>query len=120
MKPTIFGREPVVIAALLATVLQFANTVWFHWSDTQTADVNAVIAIALGLAAAGLVSVDRALPFLAGLAQAVITLALAFGAHWSQGAILAFMAVVNGALAFFGVRPQVTASAPAPVAARTV
>lgn len=64
----------------------------------------------LGAVAAGLVSVGRALPFLAGINQAVIDVALAFCAHWSQGSILAFMAVVNGALAFFGVRPQVTAS----------
>lgn len=106
----IFGREPAVIAALIATVLQYVNTVWLHWSDGQTAVINAAISLVLGAVAAGLVSVDRLLPFLAGIAQAVIDVALAFGAHWSQGSILAFMAVVNGALAFFGVRPQVVAS----------
>lgn len=108
--PKILGRDPVVIAALVATMLQFVNTVWLHWSDAQTADVNAVIALVLGAAAAALVSVDKALPFLAGVAQAVIDLGLAFGAHWSQGSILAFMAVVNAVLAFIGVRPHVTAS----------
>jgi hypothetical protein len=108
--PKIFGREPAVIAALLATVLMYVNTVWLHWSDGQTAAVNAVISLVLGAVAAALVSVDKALPFLAGIAQAAIDLGLAFGAHWSQGSILAFMAVVNGVLAFFGVRPAVTAS----------
>lgn len=108
--PKILGREPAVIAALLATVLMYVNTVWLHWSDGQTAAVNAVIALVLGAVAAALVSVDKALPFLASIAQAVVDLALAFGAHWSQGSILAFMAVVNGALAFFGVRPAVVAS----------
>jgi len=110
--PKILGREPAVIAALLATILMYANTVWLHWSDGQTAAVNAVIALVLGALAAALVSVDRALPFLASIAQGVIDLALAFGAHWSQGSILAFMAAVNAALAFFGVRPHVVASVP--------
>jgi hypothetical protein len=108
--PKILGREPAVIAALAATVLMYVNTVWLHWSDGQTAAVNAVISLVLGAVTAALVSVDKALPFLAGIAQAVIDLALAFGVHWSQGSILAFMAAVNAVLAFFGVRPQVTAS----------
>lgn len=111
--PRIFGREPAVIAALAATVLMYINTVWLHWSDGQTAAVNAVIALVLGAAAAAFISVDRALPLLAGVAQAVIDVSLAFGAHWSQGSILAFMAAVNAVLAFFGVRPAVTASVPA-------
>jgi hypothetical protein len=110
--PKIFGREPAVIAALIATVLMYVNTVWLHWSDGQTAAVNAVIALALGAVAAAFVSVDKALPFLAGIAQAVVDLALAFGAHWSQGSILAFMAAVNAFLAFVGVRPHVVASVP--------
>jgi hypothetical protein len=108
--PKIFGREPAVIAALVATVLQYVNTVWLHWSDHQTAVINAAVAVVLGAVAAALVSVDKALPLLAGVTQAIIDVALAFGAHWSQGSILAFMAVVNGVLTFFGVRPQVTAS----------
>jgi hypothetical protein len=110
--PKIFGREPAVIAALAATLLQYLNTVVFHFSDGQTAAVNAVIALVLGAAAAAFISVDKALPFLAGIAQAVIDLALAFGVHWSQGSILAFMAAANAFLAFVGVRPHVVASVP--------
>ena len=106
----VFGRDPVVYTTLIAAILQYANLVWLHWSDHQTAVVNGAISIVLGAVAVAFVSVDRLLPLLSGVAQAVIDVALAFGAHWSQGAITAFMAVLAAALAFFGVRPQVVAS----------
>lgn len=106
----IFGREPVVYTTLIAAILMYANTVWLHWSGHQTAVVNGAIVILFGAVAAALVSVDRLLPLLSGVAQAVVDVALAFGAHWSQGSIAAFMAVLAAALAFLGVRPHVVAS----------
>jgi hypothetical protein len=105
----IFGREPAVLMTLIAAALQLANTFWFHWSDDQTAAINAAIAILLGAVAAALTAVDQLLPLLAGIAQALITVAVAFGFDWSQDKVTAVMAIVAAFVAFFGVRPAVTA-----------
>lgn len=106
----IFGREPVVITTLLSSILQLVNMFWLHWSDNQTAVVNGAIAVVLGAVATGLVSTDRLLPLLTGVAQAILNVGLAFGLPWSADKVGAVLAVVTAFVAIWGVRPQVTAS----------
>jgi hypothetical protein len=104
----IFGRDPVVIAALLSAVLQMLNMFWLHWTSDQTAAVNAVISIILAAIAAAFVSVDAVLPLLVGVTQAVVNVGLVFGLHWSADQVGSITAVVTAVVAIWGVRPQVT------------
>jgi hypothetical protein len=106
----ILGRDPVVISTLLAAVLQMLNMFWLHLSDNETAVVNGAIAIVLGAIATALVSMDRLLPLLAGVAQAILNVGLVFGLPWSANEVGSVLAVVAAVVAFIGVRPQVTAS----------
>jgi predicted outer membrane lipoprotein len=108
----IFGREPVVIATLLASALQLINALWLHWDNEQTAAINAAIAVVLGAVAAALVSVDKLLPLLAGVAQALITVGAVFGYHLSADATAGLMALISALIAFLGVRPHVSAKVP--------
>jgi formate hydrogenlyase subunit 3/multisubunit Na+/H+ antiporter MnhD subunit len=104
----ILGREPVVITTLLATLLQLLNAFVLHWTDDRTAAINAAIAVILAALATALTSVDRALPLLSGVAQALLTVGATFGFHLSADKTTALMAVIAAFLAFRGVRPQVT------------
>lgn len=105
----LFGRDPVVIAALLSAALQAINMFWLHWSTDQTAAVNAAISVVLMAVAAAFVSVDALLPLLTGVAQALVNVVLVFGVHWSADQVGAVTALVTAFVAVFGVRPQVTA-----------
>src|SRR5437879_8172957 len=95
----IFGRDPVVIAALLSTVFQSVNMFWLHLTSDQTAAVNAVIAVAMTALAAAFVSVDALLPLLTGVAQAVANLVLVLGLHVSADAVGSIVAIVATAVA---------------------
>lgn len=105
----LFGRDPVVIAALLSAALQAMNMFWLHWTDTQTAAVNAAISVVLAAVAAAFVSVDALLPLLTGVTQALVNVVLVFGVHWSADQVGAITALITAAVAIVGVRPQVTA-----------
>jgi hypothetical protein len=105
----LFGRDPVVIAALLSAVLQALNMFWLHWSSDQTAAINAAISVVLGALAAAFVSVDALLPLLTGVAQAVVNVVLVFGVHWSADQVGSITALVTAFVAIVAVRPQVTA-----------
>lgn len=106
-----FRRDPVVILALLTGLLQVLSAIVFRWSDEQTGALNAALALAVGLVAAGVVSLDKAVPLVAGLAQALFAVGMAYGFELdpvAQSAIMALIAAVTGAF----VRTQVTVSAP--------
>jgi hypothetical protein len=105
----IFGRDPVVIAALLSAALQAINMFWLHWTSGQTAAVNAAISVVLMGVAAAFVSVDALLPLLTGVAQALVNVVLVFGVHWSADQVGSITAFVTALVAIWGVRPQVTA-----------
>ena len=105
----IFGRDPVVIAALLSTVFQAVNMFWLHLTTDQTVAVNAVISVAMAAVAAAFVSVDALLPLLTGVAQAAANLVLVLGVHVSADAVGSVVAIVTAVVAIWGVRPQVTA-----------
>ena len=105
----LFGRDPVVIATLLSAALQMLNMFWLHWTNDQTAAVNAAVSVVLAAIAAAYVSIDALLPLLTGVAQALVNVGLVFGLHWSADQVGSIAALVTAFVAIFAVRPQVTA-----------
>ena len=105
----IFGRDPVVILGFVSAGIQMLVAFGLHWSNDQTATVNAGAAALLGLITAAVVARDQILPAVVGLIQAALTIGLAFGLDWSADQVAMVMAFVAAGAALFGVRPQVTA-----------
>lgn len=114
----IFGREPIKLLALLAGIIEILSVTVVHFTDAQQAGVNAVVTIVVGLVGAWSVSAEKALPFISGLVQAVLTTAVAFGLHLPADANAAIMAFVAAAMGMW-VRTQVVAPAvPSPAGRR--
>jgi len=108
----IFGREPAVIMAFIASAIAVFSSFIFPLSDTQQGVLNAADVALFGLITATLVAHEKLLPAITGLAKAVVAVAISFGLHWSpeqQGLVLTLVAT---AAALLGVRPQVVASVP--------
>lgn len=108
----VFGREPAVIMAFIASAIAVFSSFIFPLSDTQQGVLNAADYAIFGFITAALVAKEKLLPATTGLAKALIAVALAFGLHWTpeqQGLVLSLVAT---AAALLGVRPQVVASVP--------
>jgi hypothetical protein len=110
---TIFGREPAVVWSFAAILTQ-ALLMLAPWSDEVHGAVNAAVLAAAGLLTAAWVSVDAALPAVAGLIKATFALVLAFGVQAPEKYQVAALAVVSAVSAFW-VRTQVTARVASPV-----
>lgn len=107
-----FGREPAQWLGLISALVALLSSTLLHLSVTQQGTLNAVAVAVVGLVTAMAVSAEKAAPAVAGLVQAVLACALAFGAHLSpdtQGAIMAFVAAGTA----FWLRTQVVAPVPA-------
>lgn len=111
MTRTIWGREPAVFWSLVATLVQ-ALLLLFPWSDEVHGALNALTLAVAGVLTAGWVSVDAALPLLAGVFKAVLAVVLAFGVHVPDQVQVAILAVVSAVVSLL-VRQQVTAQVPA-------
>lgn len=107
----IWGREPAVFWALVATLLQ-AVLLLFPLSTNVQGAANAAILAVAGFATAAMVSVDAALPALTGLIKAIFALVLALGLHLPDTTQVGILAVVTALGAFF-VRQNVTSKVPA-------
>lgn len=107
----ILGREPAAWAALASVVLQTVGAFWVKFTPQQQAWSNAVVIAVLGLIVAFMAR-DGIIAALAGLVQAVLTLAVGLGLDWSAEKQAIVLSLVTVAVQFF-VRTQVTA----PVAA---
>jgi len=108
----IFGREPAVLMAFIASAIAVFSSFILPLSDTQQGVLNAADVALFGFITAALVAKEKLLPAIMGLVKALIAIAISFGLHWSpeqQGLILSLVA--TGA-ALLGVRPQVVASVP--------
>ena len=103
---SILGREPAVFWNMCASVVM-AVLLLFPWSDEVHGVVNAAVLAVAGFATAAMVSVDAALPALAGVIKAVFAVLLAFGTDVPVSAQVAILAVVS-AVGSFWVRQQVT------------
>jgi hypothetical protein len=104
----IWGREPAVILAFVAALIQGVSGFFFHLTADQQGVLNAVAVAVLGFVTAAAVKGDAWLPAISGLIKAVGALGLAFGAHWSADKQSLVMVLVTAAFAAF-VRTQVVA-----------
>ena len=110
MTGRLLGREPVMtistVVALLIAVLPV-----FGWPAETVGAVAGALVLIGGAVEAALVSVDRALPLLVGVAKAVLAVVAAFGLNIPDNHVAALMAVLTviGGLA---TRAQVSAVQP--------
>jgi hypothetical protein len=112
-----FQREPAVIIALIAGLVQVVSAFIFHWTDEQQGTLNAALGLTAGIVVAAMVSLDKAVPLVGGFVQAVFSVGLAFGWELDPVAQSAVMALVSALVGAF-TRTQVTAGPPAVEAAR--
>lgn len=102
------NREPAVLIALFASLLQLLGAHLFHFSADTQGVIVAVVTAGFGVWTAFHLTQDKILPAILGFAQAAFSLFLAFGADVpavDQANILGFVTVVVGLF----VRTQVTA-----------
>lgn len=101
-------RYPAVILGVISALLQMLVAYGVHWSDNQTAAINAACAAVFGVLTACFLARDQLLPAVLGLGQAAFTLAITFGADLSQTQVTTAMAFVAAVAAAF-THTQVTA-----------
>jgi heme/copper-type cytochrome/quinol oxidase subunit 4 len=104
----IFGREPAVVIAFIATILQVAASLGLNLSTDLQGAIIAVLAALAGAVTAWKVAADKALPLLLGLAQAGFALLLALHFDVKPDVQSAVAATITAAFALF-VRTQVVA-----------
>lgn len=104
----ILGRDPAIFAGLVAAFVQLMSAIVLHWSDVTQGVVNAAVLAVAGFWVAWKVSYEKGLAALAGLAKALMALALAFGAHLTGEQQSSIMLFVTMGVAFW-LRGQVSA-----------
>jgi hypothetical protein len=93
------GREPALMTAFLALLAQGGTVLFMDLSPELQGGVNAVAAAVAGIITSWGVATDKMLPFVLGLVQALLSLAMAFGMHLSpeeQSTLMGFAALVIG------------------------
>jgi len=106
------SRDPAVYLSLFATALRLMAAFWWHVSDDQQAILNAGATAVAAAVVAIWVKRDGQLPAALGVIQALLAIAVGFGAHLSAENQAIIMSFVGTAAAIF-IRTQVVA----PVAA---
>ncbi len=97
----IFGRQPVLVTTFLAVLIQVLSSMVLHWTDNQQALLNAAISAVLGFAAAAAVKLDKALPAVVGVVQAVLSVAIGFGVSISDAQMSMISALVASGVALW-------------------
>jgi uncharacterized membrane protein len=105
----IFGREPAVILAFIAAALKLAAAFGLKVSDDQQGVINTVLSCLVAVALVVVLHQGSLYAALVNLAQAGMSLFLAFGLELSGERQALIMASLAALLAVFGVRPQVQA-----------
>lgn len=106
------SREPALYLTLVATAVRLVAAFWINLSGEQQAVLNAAATAVAGLVVALWVRRDGQVAALLGVVQAVLALAVGFGADLSAEAQAVIMSFVGAAVAMF-VRTQVDAPTPA-------
>lgn len=106
-------REPALLLGFLAALIQLVSAVIFPLSDEQQGVLNGLLAVVAGVVVAAMVSLEKAVPLLVGLAQAVIAVGLAFGMELDPVAQSAIMGVVVAGVSLF-TRTQVVVGTGSP------
>lgn len=107
----VLGREPALWAGLAKAVIITIATFAFPLTTDQQGTLNAVVAAVLGLVVAFAVSAEKAVPFLLGLLEAIIAVAVSFGANLTPTNQLVIMGLAAAVVAMF-TRTQVVAPIP--------
>jgi len=97
----IFGRQPVLVTTFLAVLIQVLSSMFLHWTDNQQALLNAAISTLLGFIAAAAVALDKALPAVVGVVQAVLSVAIGFGVSISDSRMSMISALVAAGVALW-------------------
>jgi nicotinamide riboside transporter PnuC len=108
----ILGREPALWAGLAKAAIITVATFIFPLTTDQQGVLNALVAAVLGLVVAFAVSAEKAVPFLLGLLEAIIAVAVSFGANLPPTSQLVVMGLAAAIVAMF-TRTQVVAPIPA-------
>jgi hypothetical protein len=91
------GREPVKIGALIAAILGLVSGLGLPVTVDQQGLINGAIVLIIGLINTFVVSEEQALPLISGVVQAVMSVALSFGAQLSpqlQATLMTFVVAV--------------------------
>lgn len=113
----IFGREPALILALIASAIKMFAAFVIDLSTDQQAVLNAVASAIVGFIIAYTVR-DGLVAAILGVAQALFALAIGFGFHVdpdNQAVVMSFLGLATAAF----IRTQVTAPVPAPAGSVT-
>jgi hypothetical protein len=105
---TLWGREPAQWLAVIAATIALVSSQWWHLTNDQQGTLNAAIAAGFGIATALSVAKEKAAALVAGFAQSLIALALAFGADLSPDLQSTIMTFVITGVAWY-LRTQLTA-----------
>jgi len=105
----IFGREPVTILAFIAVALKLNSAYGLDVSAELQAAIMVFLSCIVALAEAFVLKTGAAFAALVNLGHAAIALYLAFGLDMSAEQQANWMLAIEGLVALFIVRPQVTA-----------
>lgn len=111
----LFGREPAATLGIVVAILVALLPV-FNWSVEQVGVVAGLLTLIGGAITAALVSVDKLLPLLVGVGQAVVAVAVAFNLNIPDNYVTAGMAVLSVIAGLAVTRPQVSPKSPPTVA----
>lgn len=104
---TIFGREPAVVLAFVASVVSLLGAYVVHFDTDQQGALNGVAAAIVGVLTAMSLRDGSLATVLVGLAKAVIYVALAWHFNISADNQALILTAVSTFVALFGIRPQV-------------
>lgn len=93
----ILGREPALWAAGARALIALLSALFIPLTIDQQGGLNALVAVILGIIVAMQVKAEKAVPFLLGLVEAVIYVAVSFGWNMSadkQTLIVGFVAAI--------------------------
>lgn len=95
----ILGREPALWGAAARALIVLIATFFFPLTTDQQGTLNAAVAVLLGLIVAFQVSAEKAVPFLLGLLEAGIAVAVSFGWNMPPDRQAVIMTVVVAVIA---------------------
>ena len=104
----IFGREPALVLAFVAALIQMVSSFVFPLSVDQQGVLNALTVAIIGVVTALAVRGDQAAPAILGFIKAALAVGLAFGFHLAPEAQSTIMVFAAAVVAMF-VRTQVIA-----------
>ncbi|MFJ4974219.1 hypothetical protein ACIP6X_02510 [Streptomyces coeruleorubidus] len=105
----IFGREPVTILAFIAVALKLSSAYGLDVSAELQAAIMVFLSCLVAVAEAFILKTGAAFAALVNVGHAAIALYLAFGLDMSAEQQANWMFAIEGLVALFIVRPQVTA-----------